>query len=56
MTKGKTKISVEIDDDLLDRMEAKIDRSIAHENRSQFVRTAIRALLAEEDDEFGSAR
>lgn len=40
-------VSVDFPDDLLDEMDARIGASFDHENRSQYIRAAVRRMNAE---------
>jgi Arc/MetJ-type ribon-helix-helix transcriptional regulator len=41
------KVDVRLPPDLIDRMDARIEGSPQHENRSQFIRYCLRRTLAE---------
>lgn len=49
-------VNFRIDDDLLEDVEDAVEESLVYENRSHFLRTAIRRQLEVDTDEFSEAR
>lgn len=47
-------ISINIPKEMLDEIEAEVEESLVYENRSQYIRTAVRKLQ-ESDEEFGQS-
>lgn len=41
------KVGVHFPDELIDEMDSRIEASFDHEDRSQFIRAAVRRMLAE---------
>lgn len=53
---GDHNINFEVGDELYEMIDAHVDESLMFDNRSQFIRAAVRTYLAEKDADFSKAQ
>lgn len=56
MADTRTQVSLRLSKDLLDEIDQRVEGSLVHENRSQYIRTVVRKALADENADFSEAR